>query len=86
MSDLMMRIAPWVRDVVLAYAGGLVIGAPIAALVAYATGIERLTTWCLLMAMALVLRTLRQQRQATPVARATAAPLRAAQPRAGHAA
>ena len=63
MSSTFMHIAPWVRDVGLAYVGGLVLGAPVAALVAWTTGIEQLTTWCLLGAMALVLKTLRQQRR-----------------------
>jgi hypothetical protein len=84
MSESFTRIAPWVRDVGLAYVGGLVLGAPVAALVAWATGIEQLTTWCLLGAMALVLRTLRQQRRQARIAdaaspravSATAAPAR----------
>lgn len=75
MSDSFTRIAPWVRDVGLAYVGGLVLGAPVAALVAWATGVEQLTTWCLLGAMALVLRTLRQQRRQAHAA--AAAPPRA---------
>jgi len=62
MSSTLMQIAPWVRDVALAYVGGLVLGAPVAVLVTWLTGVERLTTWCLLAAMGVLLWTLRQQR------------------------
>lgn len=87
MSDSLARIASWVRDIGLAYAGGLVLGAPVAALVAWATGVEQLTTWCLLGAMALVLKTLRQQRrQAEGAADAAAAQVSATGAPARHAA
>lgn len=75
MMEILVRIAPWVRDVVLAYAGGLVLGAPVAVLAAYVTGVEQFTTWCLLASMALVLSTLRHQRTRQP--RADVAPARA---------
>ena len=41
----------WARDLALAYAGGLVLGAPLAVLGVSVTGIERVSTICLLLAM-----------------------------------
>lgn len=42
----------WTRDLALAYAGGLVLGAPFALTAVWLTGYERVATVCLLLAMA----------------------------------
>ena len=51
----------WTRDLALAYAGGLVLGAPVALTAFWLTGIERVVTVCLLVAMALVFVALRRR-------------------------
>lgn len=51
----------WTRDLALAYAGGLVLGAPVAVTAAWLTGIERVATACLLLAMALLFLALRRR-------------------------
>ena len=51
----------WTRDVALAYAGGLVLGAPFALTAVWLTGLERIATVCLLLAMALVFLALRRR-------------------------
>ena len=45
----------WFRDLALAYAGGLVLGAPIALVATWWSGLERLSTVCLLLTMVAVL-------------------------------
>lgn len=75
MSDLLVRFSPWMRDVALAYVGGLVIGAPVAVTLTYITGIERLATVGLLGAMLVVLWALRQQRAGRVAAQPGPAPL-----------
>lgn len=51
----------WTRDIALAYAGGLVVGVPFALAAVWLTGLERITTACLLLAMALVFVALRRK-------------------------
>jgi hypothetical protein len=51
----------WARDLALAYAGGLVLGAPVAVTAAWLTGVERVATACLLLAMALLFVALRRR-------------------------
>jgi hypothetical protein len=46
------RFLAWIRDVLLAYAGGLVLGAPFALLAVWLTGRDSAATVSLLMAMA----------------------------------
>jgi hypothetical protein len=63
----------WIRDLALAYAGGLVLGAPVGLTVVWLTGIEWMVTVCLLVAMALVCIALRRRdaraaRAVTPAA------------------
>ena len=60
MFDERHTLLSWGRDIALAYAGGLVIGAPVATGAVWITGIERLATVALLMAMAVVLVALRR--------------------------
>jgi hypothetical protein len=51
----------WARDLALAYAGGLVLGAPFALTAVWLTGYERIATACLLLAMAVVFAALRRR-------------------------
>lgn len=68
----------WTRDLALAYAGGLAVGAPFALAAVWLTGIERAATACLLLAMALFFVVLRRSpsrmREHAPLAAAPAAP------------
>lgn len=61
MSELFVRAFPWVRDALLAYAGGLAIGAPFAVVAAWLTGREQITTVVLLATMAALLVWLRRR-------------------------
>ena len=60
MFDALDAFFPWVRDIALAYAGGLIIGAPVALAAVWITGNDRLVTACLLIAMTCVLVALRR--------------------------
>lgn len=62
MSEFFVRACPWIRDALLAYAGGLAVGAPIAAVAAWSTGSERLTTAVLLAVMVVLLVSRRRPR------------------------
>lgn len=58
----------WSRDLALAYAGGLVIGAPLALAAVWATGTEVAATVALVLSMAGVFVALRRAAASTPVA------------------
>jgi hypothetical protein len=64
-------LVAWIRDVLLAYAGGLVLGAPFALLAVWLTGRDSAATFGLLMTMA-VLFVVRRRRNARPIAKASA--------------
>jgi hypothetical protein len=51
----------WARDLALAYAGGLVLGAPFALTAVWLTGHDRVATACLLATMAGLLTALRRR-------------------------
>lgn len=54
-------LAAWARDLVFAYAGGLVLGAPVAVAGVWLTGTERAATVCLLVAMGVLFVALRRR-------------------------
>ena len=58
----------WARDLALAYAGGLVLGAPFALTGAWLTGHDRVATACLLLFMAALLAALRRRDACLPKA------------------
>ena len=60
MNDTRQTLLALGRDIALAYAGGLVLGAPVALLAVRITGIERLATVALLTAMAALFFLLRR--------------------------
>jgi len=62
MNDESRPVTAWVRDLALAYAGGLVLGAPVALLAVWLTGYEPVATVCLLLAMAATFVMLRRRR------------------------
>ncbi len=64
MYDPNHSVRAWVRDIAIAYAGGLVLGAPLALLAVWATGVQRLAPVAMLLAMCVVLHALRRTRQA----------------------
>ncbi len=67
MHDQNHSVRAWVRDIAIAYAGGLVLGAPLALLAVWATGVQRLAPPAMLLAMCAVLHALRRTRRASPV-------------------
>jgi hypothetical protein len=60
MIDARFAFFPWLRDIALAYAGGLIVGAPVALVAVWITGNDRLVTVCLLIAMTAILVALRR--------------------------
>ena len=60
MFDQRHSLLSWARDITLAYAGGLVLGAPVAVGAVWASGLDRLATLALLAAMGVVLVALRR--------------------------
>jgi hypothetical protein len=60
MFDERHSLLSWARDISLAYAGGLVLGAPVAVGAVWVSGIDRLATLALLAAMGVVLVALRR--------------------------
>lgn len=61
MNDVSRSVTVWARDLALAYAGGLVLGAPVALLAVWLTGYEPVATACLLLAMAATFVMLRRR-------------------------
>ncbi|BCS33964.1 hypothetical protein TBR22_A31920 [Luteitalea sp. TBR-22] len=61
-------LVSWIRDVLIAYAGGLVLGAPLALLGVWVTGRESTATVSLLTAMGVLLVGLRRRRSSLPTA------------------
>jgi hypothetical protein len=65
MNDDRHPVLAWARDLALAYAAGLVLGAPVALVAVRVTGVERAATLSLLLAMCAVCVALRLGRAAT---------------------
>ena len=73
-------LVAWIRDVLLAYAGGLVLGAPFALCAVWLTGHDSAATFSLLMAMAVLFVGLRRRdgRRLAPAGASLSAGRRAA--------
>ena len=73
MSDVARVLVSWIRDVLIAYAGGLALGAPVALAATRLTGRDEAATVSLLVAMVTLLIALRWRR-VTPATTAPMAP------------